>query len=111
VAGVRVQQSEEGNRFHEVDCERSIPDDDAIICRCERVTKGEIVELIRAGYRDLNHIKAALRTGMGACGGRTCEELIFRLFRQEGIDPGGVTGFVKRPPDMEIPLGRFAWVE
>jgi bacterioferritin-associated ferredoxin len=79
-----------------------------IICRCERVTKKEIVDLIRAGCRDMNQIKAALRTGMGACGGKNCTELILRLFREEGVALEDVTLPVHRPPDTEVPLGIFA---
>ena len=56
----------------------------------------------------MNQLKAALRTGMGACGGKTCTELIQRLFREEGIDLKEVTPPTHRPLDMEIPLGVFA---
>ena len=106
VAGIRLQYAEEGG-WEDV----SLEDDDTVICRCERVTKGEIVRLIREGYRDMNQLKAALRVGMGACGGKTCEELIFRLFKDEGIDLDEVTGFVKRPPAMEVPLSLFAGLD
>ncbi len=106
VAGIRLQSVEEGG-WEDV----SLEDDDTVICRCERVTKGEIVRLIREGYRDMNQLKASLRVGMGACGGKTCEELIFRLFKDEGIDLDEVTGFVKRPPAMEVPLSLFAGLD
>ncbi|HQE99205.1 MAG TPA: FAD-dependent oxidoreductase, partial [Anaerolineae bacterium] len=46
--------------------------DDEIVCRCERVTAGEIRALIRKGYRDMNEIKAVTRAQMGACGSKTC---------------------------------------
>ena len=72
------------------------------------MTKKEIVKLIRDGYRDLNQIKSVLRTGMGACGGKTCTELILRLFREEGVDLKDVKLPVNRPPDMEVPLKIFA---
>jgi sarcosine oxidase subunit alpha len=84
------------------------PDGDAIICRCERVRKEDIVALIRSGCRDMNQIKATLRAGMGACGGKTCTELILRLFREQGVEPGEVTLPVYRPPEMELPLAAFA---
>jgi len=84
--------------------------DTTIICRCERVTRGEIVSLIRQGYRDMNSLKAALRTGMGACGGKTCSELIRQIFREEGVPLEEVADFSKRPPLQEAPLGRFAGV-
>ncbi|UCB46044.1 MAG: FAD-dependent oxidoreductase [Spirochaetota bacterium] len=85
--------------------------EEVIICRCERVSKSEIVPLIRAGYRDVNQIKAATRAGMGACGGRTCTELILGLFREEGVDTSEVTLPVDRPPYTEITLGTFAGIK
>ena len=84
--------------------------DDEVVCRCERVTAREIRELIRSGIRDMNHLKAATRCGMGACGGKTCPSLIKRLFREEGIPPDQVTDLTKRPLFMEVPLGAFAGV-
>lgn len=84
--------------------------DDAIVCRCERVTAGEIRTLIRAGIRDLNHLKGVTRAGMGACGGKTCPHLILRLFREEGIPLNEVTQGTQRPLFMEVSLGAFAGV-
>ena len=81
-----------------------------IVCRCERVTAGEIRELIRNGIRDINAIKAMTRAGMGACGGKTCTALIHRLFRDEGIDMDDVTEGTNRPLFIEVPLGMFAGV-
>lgn len=85
--------------------------DDTIVCRCERVTAGEIRALIRNGYRDINEIKAVKRAGMGSCGGKTCTALIRRLFRDEGIPDSEVEDPTKRPLFMEVPLGVFAGVE
>ncbi len=84
--------------------------DDTVVCRCERVTAGEIRDLIRRGFRDLNEIKAVTRAGMGSCGAKTCNALIHRLFRDEGIALGEVTDATKRPLFMEVPLGVFAGV-
>jgi sarcosine oxidase subunit alpha len=84
--------------------------DDEIVCRCERVSAREIRELIRAGIRDLNHLKAATRAGMGACGGKTCPNLIKRLFREEGVPHDEIADLTKRPLFMEVPLGAFAGV-
>ena len=82
--------------------------DDEIVCRCERVTAGEIRALIRAGGRDMNHVKGVTRAGMGACGGKTCTNLIKRLFREEGVPPEQVTENTRRPLFVEVPLGAFA---
>ncbi len=106
VAGIRWQKAEEASGKAV-----SPAQGEAIVCRCERVTKREIVALIRAGYRDLNQIKSALRAGMGACGGRNCTELILRLFQEEGVDAKGVKLPVHRPPETEVPLEVFAGVK
>jgi sarcosine oxidase subunit alpha len=82
--------------------------DDTIICRCERITAGEVRGEIRAGVRDMNILKATIRTGMGACGGKTCTELILRLYREMGVDLSEVTLPTNRPFTAEIPLGVFA---
>ena len=87
--------------------EAECADDETIICRCERVTAGEIRKLIRAGVRDLNQLKV-LRCGMGACGGKTCQSLILRLFREEGVDLCDVVPFTQRPVVAEVDLGLLA---
>lgn len=86
-------------------------DDDAIVCRCERVTAGEIRAWIRNGGRDINELKIVTRAGMGACGGKTCTALITRLFREAGIPVEEVTQGTQRPLFVEVPLGIFAGAE
>ncbi|MEA3356105.1 MAG: FAD-dependent oxidoreductase [Candidatus Bipolaricaulota bacterium] len=108
IAGIRVQPPSVTAPIPKV--VDYIPDR-AIVCRCERVTAGEIRELIRQGCRDMNEIKAVTRAGMGACGGKTCTLLIERLFREEGVPLSEVTGLVKRPLFVEVPLGTFAGVK
>ena len=105
IAGIRVQEEQVTEPMDHL-VERIT--NDTIICRCERVTAGEIRALIRQGYRDINEIKAVSRTGLGACGAKTCMPLIHRLFREEGIPETEVVGNVKRPLFMEVPLGIFA---
>ncbi|HMN62006.1 MAG TPA: (2Fe-2S)-binding protein, partial [Anaerolinea sp.] len=75
-----------------------------IVCRCEQVTADEIRTLIRAGCRDLNEIKAVTRAGMGACGSKTCANLILRLFKEEGVPLSQVTTGSRRPLFVEVPL-------
>jgi NAD(P)H-nitrite reductase large subunit len=86
-------------------------DDDEILCRCERVTVGEVRALIRQGVRDMNEIKAVTRAGMGACGGKTCGPLMKRLFREEGVPLSEVRDYVPRPLFVETPLRLFAGAE
>jgi sarcosine oxidase subunit alpha len=82
--------------------------DDAIVCRCERVTAGEIRKWIRKGVRDLNQIKAITRAGMGACGSKTCGDLILQLFKDEGVPAEDITLHTIRPLFIEAPLGAFS---
>jgi NADPH-dependent 2,4-dienoyl-CoA reductase/sulfur reductase-like enzyme/Fe-S-cluster-containing hydrogenase component 2/bacterioferritin-associated ferredoxin len=84
------------------------PPDEAVLCRCERVTAGDIRAAIRAGVRDLNQLKALTRAGMGACGSKTCRPMIWRLFKEEGVDLGTVTDRVDRPLFVEVPIAAFA---
>ncbi len=107
IAGIRVQDPWVTESLDET-IERI--KDDEIICRCERVTAGEIRELIRSGVRDMNHIKAVTRAGMGACGGKTCTALIKRIFREEGIRLSDVKENTQRPLFIEVPLGAFAGI-
>jgi sarcosine oxidase subunit alpha len=84
--------------------------DDEMVCRCERVTAGDIRTLIRSGVRDMNHIKAVTRAGMGACGGKTCANVIKRLLQEEGVRLEEVEEAVQRPLFIEVELGAFAGV-
>src|SRR5690606_3653502 len=108
VAGIRIQEEHVGDPLARY-VERL--EDDAIVCRCERVTAGELRALIRQGYRDVNEIKAVARAGMGACGAKTCAPLIARLFREEGVPEGSVTPAVRRPLFVEVPIAAFAGVK
>jgi len=108
IAGILVQQAEVSAPMEQY-VERLT--DDMIVCRCERVTLGEIKEIIQAGSRDINEIKALTRAGMGACGGKTCQPLILRAFREAGVPAEEVELNVARPLFVEVPLGVFAGLE
>lgn len=108
VAGFRAQREEATLPVAKPTADR-IPDD-AIVCRCERVTAGEIRRWIRKGIRDLNQIKAITRAGMGACGSKTCGDLIVQLFKDEGVPIDEVTLHTIRPLYIETPLGVFCTI-
>jgi len=90
--------------------EKAPPPDEAVVCRCERISAGEIRSAIRSGVRDLNQLKALTRAGMGACGSKTCRPMIWRMFKEEGVDLGTVTDRVDRPLFVEVPIGAFAGI-
>jgi NADPH-dependent 2,4-dienoyl-CoA reductase/sulfur reductase-like enzyme/Fe-S-cluster-containing hydrogenase component 2 len=91
--------------------QKEYTDNDVIVCRCERVSVGEVRKWIRYGVRDFNELKALTRVGMGACGGKTCTPLIFRIFQEEGIRIEDITPGTMRPLFMEVPMGIFAGVK
>jgi sarcosine oxidase subunit alpha len=110
ISGIRIISSDAPEVFDEsVDFKKLA--DEAIVCRCERVTAGEIRELIRSDVRDVNQIKATLRASMGACGGKTCLTMIRRLFLSEGIRLDDVAETTIRPVFVEVPIGILAGVE
>ncbi len=80
-----------------------------IVCRCEEVTKEEIMEAMRAGADSLDAIKKRTRAGMGFCQGRTCKRLIARMlsaYYQMPVDrflPGSI-----RIPVTPLSLGLIA---
>ncbi|MGE5257181.1 MAG: (2Fe-2S)-binding protein [Hyphomicrobiales bacterium] len=90
--------------------EKAPPADEAIVCRCERITAGEIRAAIRSGVRDLNQLKALTRAGMGACGSKTCRPMVWRMFKEEGVDLGTVTDRVDRPLFVEVSISAFAGI-
>jgi NADPH-dependent 2,4-dienoyl-CoA reductase/sulfur reductase-like enzyme/Fe-S-cluster-containing hydrogenase component 2/bacterioferritin-associated ferredoxin len=107
-ASLKLFEPEHGNASP---AELAKAEDETIICRCERVSLGEIRRQIRAGVRDLNQLKAVTRTGMGACGSKTCSVMLMNIFRSEGVDPKTVTAFTRRPLFVEAPLGVFSGVK
>lgn len=61
-----------------------------IICRCETVSEGEIVEAIHrpGGARTLDGIKRRVRAGMGRCQGGFCAPRVIAILARElGVDP------------------------
>jgi bacterioferritin-associated ferredoxin len=81
-----------------------------VVCRCERVSLAEIKANISSGVRDMNQIKVITRAGMGACGGKTCGNIIKRAFRDLGIPMTQITEPVARPLFVEVPMGVLAGI-
>ncbi len=105
VAGIRIREPLGKEAATSV---RACDDGEVVVCRCERVTKADIVKYIQdSDCRDFNTLKAALRTGMGPCGGKTCTNLIWGIFRQLGVDFGDIEPHLERPFTQEVPLKSF----
>ncbi len=104
VAGFRIREMSEGDPLEVPAAE----EEDPFICRCERVRKSEIVDAIRSGVRDMNQLKAMVRAGLGGCNGKTCTDLILRIYKEEGVPLSEVTLPSHRPLVAEVHLGDFA---
>jgi len=71
-----------------------------VICRCEHVTEGEIVEAIKRGATTLDGIKFRTRAGMGRCQGGFCTSHLIRIISKELGVP--VTEITKRGGHSEV---------
>lgn len=69
------------------------PDYGIVICRCETVTKGEVLQAINSTVpaTTLDGIKWRTRCGMGRCQGGFCTPFLVELLQQTGIDPLTIT--------------------
>ena len=70
-----------------------------IICRCEGITKGEIIDAIKApcGARDVDGVKRRTRAGMGRCQGGFCGSKVVEILSRElDIPMNQVTKFGNR---------------
>lgn len=69
---------------------RNDPSFGHIICRCEGVSEGEVVDCIRrnAGARTIKGVKKRCRPGFGKCQGGFCEPLVMEILARElNLDP------------------------
>ena len=58
-----------------------------VVCRCEYVTEGEVVEAIRRGATTLDGVKFRTRAGMGRCQGGFCTPRVIRILSREPAVP------------------------
>ena len=76
-----------------------------IICRCESVTEGEIVDAIHRvpGARSLDGVKRRTRAGMGRCQAGFCSPRVMEILARElGVDQSEIT---KSGGDSKIIVG------
>ena len=81
------------------------PYDEAIACRCEEVTVGQIRKLCASGHSDPNQVKTSTRAGMGACQGRLCNYTVASIIAAEtGRHPAEIGVYRVRPPFKPLTL-------
>ena len=89
-------------RFKELSAEekaalvREQPAYGRVICRCETITEGEILDAIHApvGARDVDGVKRRTRAGMGRCQGGFCGSKVVEILSKElGVPMNEITKF------------------
>ena len=94
----------------------TVATDDVLVCRCEEITRAEVLEAMRApgggGLADPNEVKRISRAGMGVCQGRGCRPIVAGLLARQHA-----TSFCGHPPEQlstagaGLPLGALATEE
>ncbi len=106
VVGILVQDEKITKPLEDADF--TYMPDHAVVCRCERVTLGEIKDFIREhNVTDINQLKLP-RLAMGACGGKTCLDLIPRVLMQAGVKRENIHPATHRPLTVEVPMKALA---
>ena len=77
-----------------------------IICRCENITEGEIVDAIhrRAGATTVDGVKKRVRPGSGRCQGGFCMPRVMEILAREQNKK--MENIVKEGPDSKILIGK-----
>ena len=84
-------------------------DAETMICRCEDITRDQILSCIADGYKTIDEIKRVTRAGMGPCQGRTCRNLIAtELSRAYGTPIEEIIMPTFRPPVKPIGMDALA---
>ncbi|MBK3734135.1 FAD-dependent oxidoreductase [Azospirillum brasilense] len=84
--------------------------DEAMLCRCEEVTFGQVRAEIAAGHDSLAALKRNTRLGMGRCQGRYCAATAALLLEQAtGRRRAAEQYLAPRLPAKPTPAGAFAF--
>ena len=63
------------------------PDYFEIVCQCEKITRGEILEAIRRGATTVQGVKHRTGATMGRCQGSRCGWKIAKILKETGVNP------------------------
>ncbi len=72
---------------------KSNPNYGIMICRCEEISKGEILDCIHSSLpiTSIDQVKRRVRPGMGRCQGGFCQPLVHKILAEEGVKFDDVT--------------------
>ena len=64
---------------------KSNPSYGTIVCRCEKISEGEIIDVIHrnCGAKTIKGVKKRVRPGFGKCQGGFCEALVLKILSRE----------------------------
>lgn len=89
-----------------------LPANEALVCRCESLTAGDVRQAVRDGAMGPNQLKAFARAGMGPCQGRMCGLAVAEIVADErGLSVEDIGSFRIRPPIKPLTLGELAAME
>ncbi len=85
-------------------------ENNALICRCEELTFGEVKQVLEAGNEmSMGNLKRVTRVGMGRCQGRYCGPLIARMIASR--EPHTISEsnlWAPRPPAKPVRIADLA---
>ena len=82
------------------------PEYGQIICRCESISEGEIIDAINrpVGAKSLDGVKRRVRAGMGRCQGGFCSPRVMEILSRETGKP--IEEITKRGGNSKVLVGR-----
>jgi|GEM_PF-209799 len=81
-----------------------LPQEDTVICRCEKVTRQEIDQAIGTGIQDMGSLKMKTRISMGDCQGKLCGSFCYSYLKKK-LQKDEVGVLNPRFPLFPIPFG------
>lgn len=99
--------------FYKVDCNHitALPDN-ALICRCEEVSRADIDQAVKDGAKGVNQLKAFTRCGMGPCQGKQCGLSVAQLIASKTHQHISEVGYFRpRMPLKSLTLGELAAID
>nr|WP_177184428.1 (2Fe-2S)-binding protein [Psychrobacillus sp. OK032] len=82
-----------------------------IICRCEEITYGKLVETANTYNCTSRELKLRTRAGMGYCGGRTCRNMVDSIAYSSSERISTEITLKYQPPIRPISFGDLGAVE
>ncbi len=99
-------------RTYEGKTDLDIGPPDLIICRCEEVTLGQILQAVSEGAQTVNDVKRRTRAGMGLCQGKSCSRLVRKILAESaGGNVHRIQPMTARCPVRPVALGVLASLE